>query len=89
MSGFWVVALDAAELPEEEARELERLVLDADVFSLPRLVLPQLSTAVDVFQYELKVTWGKDHRHIVMDDTQVPARLRLLLSYLAVRAGAT
>ncbi len=89
VGGLWTVTLDAAELPEWEGRELERLVLEADVFDLPRSSLPQPGSAVDVFEYEVRVIWGKRRRHVCLDDTQVPAKLRPLLSYLALRAEAT
>lgn len=89
VGGLWAVCLDAAQLPEEEARELERLVLEADLFNLPRFALPDLSTAIDAFEYDLEVTWGKRRRRIRMDDTRVPVGLRPLLNHLATRAGAT
>jgi hypothetical protein len=89
IGGSWTVSLDAAELPEEEARELERLIREADVFDLPRFGFASPGAAVDAFEYDLRVAWGKRRRHVRLDDTQVPARLRPLLNYLAVRAGAT
>ncbi len=89
VGGLWTVTLDTAELPKEEAGQLERLVREADVFDLPRFGPPQLGVAVDAFEYDLRVVWGNRRRRVRLDDTRLPARLRPLLSYLALRAGAT
>lgn len=40
VGGSWAVSLDAAELPEQEARELERLVREADLWKSPTVRSP-------------------------------------------------
>lgn len=57
VGGSWSVSVDAAEPPEDEARELERLVREADIFALPRFGIPHLVGGVDAFECDLRTVW--------------------------------
>lgn len=79
--------VDSASLPEDQARELHRLVEAADLFNLP----PQASApaaARDAFRYRLGIeAEGRQHA-IEVFERDVPEGLRPLLKWLNNRCSA-
>ena len=74
--------LDTRELPGPQARELQRLVEEANFFELPREAYPENVRAVDRFHYKLTVT-TEEHRHTVeTEEGVIPERLRPLVKWL-------
>ena len=83
VGGRWSTAVNTAELPPDEARELEELVEQADFFRQPRGLFRLSSPlAVDYFEYEIKVVQGQRRRRVRTDDVSMPATLRPLVSRL-------
>ena len=73
--------LDTAELPEDEAREIEELVRKAGAPALAQ-ASPMQGRGADRFQYELTIE-GPDGRHeLVMSEDKVPDELRALMDRL-------
>jgi hypothetical protein len=70
--------LDTAELPDDEARELERLYRDADLSALTRGA-PSPGGGADRFQYHLTVEDDQGRRELTMQENEVPEDLRPLI----------
>ena len=77
--------IDTASLPAEEADKLEKMVAEADFFSLPAHISSP-SPGADQFQYKISIEEG-DRRHTVeTSDQAAPDSLWPLLRELTVRA---
>jgi hypothetical protein len=78
--------VDTANLPEEEAKELVRLVESSGVFDLEPEDLPPNPKAAagppDVISYRLTLSEGAKQNTLWFNDVTVPASLRPLLEYL-------
>lgn len=84
VGGSWSAAFSTAELPPGEARELQELVEQADLFNQPRGLFPLFSPlAVDHFEYDLTVRQGKRRHRVRTDDVSMPANLRPLINRLS------
>jgi hypothetical protein len=71
-------------LPENEAKELERLVESSGVFDLKQDDMNANVTVgrADVISYRLTVSDGKRQNTLWMNDMTAPASVRPLLAYL-------
>ena len=79
--------LDTSELPEEEVRELERLVEQAN---LPELTAasPLRGEGADRFQYHLTIEDEQGRRELTAAEDRVPDALRGLLERVSRSGGA-
>ncbi len=73
--------LDSAELPENQAQELQELVEKADFFEMPDIQAPAASVP-DSFEYRVTIFSGKQSRSVVVADPRVPKGLRPLVAFL-------
>lgn len=77
---------DTDSLPEEQARDLERLVESSGVLDLEQDDLPPIPKAAagppDVISYRLAASDGTRQTTLWMNDVTAPASLRPLLAYL-------
>ncbi len=80
-------SLDTRELSGQQARELQRLVEEANFFELPREVYPEGPQAVDRFHYKLTVTTGELRHTVEMEEDVVPEGLRPLIRWLTATSG--
>jgi hypothetical protein len=81
-------SLDTAALPADEAHEIEQLVDEGSVFSLPE-TSAEASGGADQFLYKLTVTQGSKRRVVSLSERQVPDSLRPLLVRLTALARRT
>ncbi len=80
------VTMDTAQMPDEQARELERLVERARFFDLPRQAGAVSRGAADVRRYTLTIEHaGRRHTVELTDLVDDPA-VQALLDYLRARA---
>jgi hypothetical protein len=70
--------LDTAELPEEDAREVEKLVQQADVPSL-LADSPMEGEGADRFQYHLAIEDDAGRHELTMSEDRLPDQLRQLV----------
>ena len=76
--------LDLNEMPEDEAQELQRLILDSNFFNIPQnLIEPSQH---DEYEYTVTVDAGNSHHTVQTSDTSAPESLRPLLEKLATLA---
>ena len=81
----FAVTIDEAELPPEKARELRRMVEEAEFFTLPGRITSQRPQP-DRFQYRLVVFDGKKRHTVAVSDDALPAGLVPLVRWLAEAA---
>jgi hypothetical protein len=82
------VAIDSDELPEQEARELERLVEATRFFDRPTTSGPPARGAADYLQYTVTVqVGGRQHTVRLTDPVEDPG-FQALLNYLRAKAKA-
>jgi hypothetical protein len=76
--------VETNDLPEEQARELTRLVESSGVFDLqPEDVNPSVAVGrADVISYRLSVSDGARQKTLWVNDVTAPASVRPLLAYL-------
>jgi hypothetical protein len=74
-------SLDSDTLAAQQAARLERLVDEADFFTLPRRLAPPVALP-DAFEYRVDISSVQRRHAIVVVDGSVPDRLRPLLDYL-------
>ncbi len=81
------VVIEADTLPDEELRELKRLISEADFFNLPAEMRD--TTAADQFVYKLTVEDAGRSHTVQADETAAPETLQHLLDWLtrAARRG--
>ncbi len=80
--------LDTSELPEDEAREVEAMVHEAD---MPKLLTdsPIKGKGADRFQYHLALEDDSGRRELTVSEDQMPEELRPLVERLrAAGSGA-
>jgi hypothetical protein len=78
--------VDTNTLPPDEAREVEKLVQQANVFGLSSPAKGS-SPARDAFRYHLKFESGEKTHSIELGETEIPATLRPLIDWL-VKGGS-
>jgi hypothetical protein len=79
------ISLSPEELPDEQARELEKLMGQADLSSLAERS-PLRGSGADTYQYELVLEDANGPRQLVVDQTAIPDELRPLIKWLEERA---
>jgi hypothetical protein len=82
------ITIDSAEMPAEEAAELDRLVKAARFFDQPALVGAPAPGAADYQQYTITIDDGKQHHTVRMTDFATDPDLQALLNYLQAKAKA-
>ena len=76
--------LDLNEMPDEEAQELQRLILDAKFFNIPQnLIEPSQH---DEYEYIVTVDAGNSNHTVHTSDTNAPQSMRPLLAKLSALA---
>jgi len=77
--------LDTRTLSPDEAKRVQRLIEDADLFNISSVSVAR-STSADRFQYDLTVDDQHRQHTIRLPESAVPDKLRPLLSYLIERS---
>jgi hypothetical protein len=73
--------LDLNQMPEDEAQELQRLILDTNFFNIPQnLIEPSKH---DEYEYTVSVDAGNSHHTVQTSDSSAPESLRPLLQKLS------
>jgi hypothetical protein len=73
--------VDLNEMPEDEAQELQRLILETNFFNIPQnLIDPNKH---DEYEYTVTVEAGNSHHTVHTSDTSAPESLRPLLEKLS------
>ena len=73
--------LDTAELPENEARDIEELVQSAGVPALAE-ASPMQGKGADRFQYDLTIEGPEGRHELAMSEDRIPEELRPLIDRL-------
>lgn len=74
---------DTHTMPEEQARELTRLIESSGVFNMEQNDVPQAAAGpADIFSYRLSLSEGGKQTTLWFDDVSAPASVRPLLTYL-------
>lgn len=76
------ITIDSDALPQQEAKELKRLVDEAHFFSLPPVINVPAPGAADYRQYTITVDDGKRHHVVQATDPITDLHLQALLRYL-------
>lgn len=79
-------SIELAELPQEEAADLEHDLAAVDLDALAR-GSPLRGRGADAYQYDLTVERGGETRDVTVAETAVPAELRPLIDRLTRRAA--
>lgn len=79
-------SVDLAELPQEEAADLEHDLAGVDLDALA-LGSPLRGPGADAYQYDLTVQRGGETRELTVTETAVPDELRPLIDRLTRRAA--
>ena len=73
--------IDLNEMPDDEAQELQRLILETNFFNIPQnLIQPSQH---DEYEYIVTVDAGNSHHTVHTSDTSAPESLRPLLEKLS------
>ena len=80
------IAADTEELPEQEARQLENLVEQADIETLAQRS-PLRGRGADRFQYDLVVSHGGARREVTASEDVASSELRALVDWLLHHAA--
>ncbi len=73
--------LNLNEMPEDEAQEIQRLILDSNFFNIPQnLIEPSQH---DEYEYTVTVDAGNSHHTVHTSDTSAPESMRPLLEKLS------
>ncbi len=76
-----VASVDTQTLPQDQAHEVELLVVNSGFFDLPEQIQTQASGA-DRFQFRVLVTDGNRSHSVTVGEAAVPKNLRPLLDYM-------
>jgi hypothetical protein len=76
--------IDLNEMPDNEAQDIQRMILDANFFSTPQNLID--TAKPDEFEYTVTVDAGNSHHTIHTSDSSAPESLRPLLERLATLA---
>jgi hypothetical protein len=79
------VSIDTAQLPPQEAAELERLVQAANFFDLPPAIAPP-SGAADYLQYTISIESGDRQHNVQVSNFVEDPTLLALVSRLKAKA---
>jgi hypothetical protein len=77
--------IDSAELPEQEANELKRLVNAAHFFDLPAVIGSPPRGAADYRQYTITIEDDRKQHTVRLTDPIEDPNLEALLTYLKTR----
>ncbi len=78
-------SVDTANLPPDQATNLQKLMDDAQFFDLPAKLMPD-KPMPDRFEYHVTVSSDQQTHTIDVNDAAVPQSLRPLLNYLTTMA---
>ncbi len=78
-------AVDSATLSSEEAAQLQKLIVDAQFFTLPARIKTK-SPGADRFQYTVTVETPDQQHTVTVDEGAAPQELRPLLNWLTTAA---
>ena len=73
--------IDLNEMPDDEAQELQRLILETNFFNIPQNLIEPAKH--DEYEYVVTVEAGNSHHTIHTSDTTAPESLRPLLEKLS------
>lgn len=76
--------VDTNNLPEEQAKELTRLIESAGVFDLEQNDINPISSSgsADMISYRLTLSQGDKQKTLLFTDVSAPASVRPLLAFL-------
>jgi emfourin len=77
--------VDEKDLAPDEAQRIRQLVEEADVFNLPRKIMPR-SPRPDRFQYELSLEESGRQHTVTMSEEVLPVKLKPLVNWLMEKA---
>ncbi len=80
--------VDEKDLAPDEAQTIRQLVEEADVFNLPRKIVPR-SPRSDRFQYELSLEESGRKHTVTMSEEVLPEKLRPLIEWLVEKSRQT
>jgi hypothetical protein len=84
MGGELETDIDLNELPEGESQELQRMILEANIFNIPQNLIE--TSKHDEFEYTVTVDAGNSHHTVQTSDSSAPESLRPLLEKLSALA---
>ena len=73
--------LDLAEMPDDEAQNLQNLIMDCDFFNLPQDMAG--SSMPDEFHYVISVNAARAEHTVRVSDTKMPEALSPLVAELS------
>jgi hypothetical protein len=78
--------IDLNEMPDNEAQDIQRMIMDANFFSTPQNLID--SSKHDEYEYTVTVDAGNSHHTVHTSDSSAPESLRPLLERLSTLAKA-
>jgi hypothetical protein len=76
--------IDLNQLPDDEAQELQRLILESNLFNTPQNLIEPARH--DEYEYTITVDAGSSHHTVQTSDSTAPESLRPLLEKLSTLA---
>jgi hypothetical protein len=76
--------IDLNEMPDNEAQDIQRMIMDANFFSTPQNLIDPAKH--DEYEYTVTVDAGNSHHTVHTSDSSAPESLRPLLERLATLA---
>lgn len=73
--------IDLNEMPENEAQDLQRMILESNFFNIPQNLIAPASH--DEYEYTITVDAGNSHHTIQTTDSSAPESLRPFLEKLS------
>jgi len=78
--------IDLNEMPDNEAQDIQRMIMDANFFSTPQNLID--ASKHDEYEYTVTVDAGNSHHTVHTSDSSAPESLRPLLERLSTLAKA-
>jgi hypothetical protein len=76
--------IDLNQLPDDEAQEIQRLILESNLFNTPQNLIEPARH--DEYEYTITVDAGNSHHTVQTSDSTAPESLRPLLQKLSTLA---
>ena len=73
--------IDLNQMPDDEAQDLQRLILETNFFNIPQNLIEP--TKHDEYEYTITVDAGNSHHTVQTSDSSAPESLRPLLDKLS------
>jgi hypothetical protein len=76
--------IDLNQLPGDEAQEIQRLILESNLFNIPQTLIEPARH--DEYEYTITVDAGNSHHTVQTSDSTAPESLRPLINKLSTLA---